>query len=102
MHLQYPVIETGAIAWKAIMLPLHQRCLVEDVGIDPTTSRMQSERSTIWARPPFRYVQDLNLCGQKPIRLAVWPVNRSGNITYAVSRIWTYAGRAQLISSQSP
>ena len=25
---------------------------VEVVGIDPTASRMQSERSTIWATPP--------------------------------------------------
>ena len=24
--VQYPVIETGAIAWKATMLPLHQYC----------------------------------------------------------------------------
>ena len=25
---------------------------MEDPGIDPGTSRMQSERSTIWANPP--------------------------------------------------
>ncbi len=24
--VQYPVIETGAIDWKSIMLPLHQYC----------------------------------------------------------------------------
>ena len=26
---------------------------MENLGIDPSTSRMQSERSTIWANPPF-------------------------------------------------
>ena len=28
------------------------KSLVEDPGIDPGTSRMLSERSTIWASPP--------------------------------------------------
>ena len=26
---------------------------LEDAGIDPATSRMQSARSTIWANPPL-------------------------------------------------
>ena len=34
-QLQYPVIETGAIAWKATMLPLHQYCHLETEGIEP-------------------------------------------------------------------
>ena len=25
---------------------------MENLGIDPSTSRMQSERSTVWANPP--------------------------------------------------
>ena len=28
--------------------------IVENVGIDPTTSHMQSERSTIWANSPWQ------------------------------------------------
>ena len=28
---------------------------MEDPGIDPGTSRMLSERSTIWANPPLGY-----------------------------------------------
>ena len=31
------------------------KSLVEDPGIDPGTSRMLSERSTIWASPPSWY-----------------------------------------------
>ena len=27
--------------------------MLENPGIDPGTYRMQSERSTIWANPPF-------------------------------------------------
>ena len=44
--VQYPVIETGAIDWKSIMLPLHQYCRLEDTGVDPVTSRKLSARST--------------------------------------------------------
>ena len=33
---------------------------MEDAGIDPATSRMQSARSTIWANPPAREVEVLN------------------------------------------
>ena len=31
---------------------------MEDPGIDPGTSRMLSERSTIWASPPYYSVQE--------------------------------------------
>ena len=31
------------------------KSFVEDPGIDPGTSRMLSERSTIWASPPSCY-----------------------------------------------
>ena len=30
--------------------------IMEDAGIDPATSRMRSERSTIWANPPDVFV----------------------------------------------
>ena len=33
---------------------------MEDAGIDPATSRMQSARSTIWANPPAREIEVLN------------------------------------------
>ena len=29
-----------------------EKKVMEDAGIDPATSRMQSARSTIWANPP--------------------------------------------------
>ena len=29
-----------------------EKNVMEDAGIDPATSRMQSARSTIWANPP--------------------------------------------------
>ena len=32
---------------------------MENPGIDPGTSRMQSERSTMWANSPTRYVQGI-------------------------------------------
>ena len=34
---------------------------MENAGIDPAASRLQSERSTIWANSPVRCEQDLNL-----------------------------------------
>ena len=36
---------------KTYLIELLKRCL-ENPGIDPGTSHMQSERSTIWANPP--------------------------------------------------
>ena len=33
---------------------------LENPGIDPGTSRMLSERSAIWANPPFRYCIEKN------------------------------------------
>ena len=34
---------------------------VEKLGIDPSASRMLSERSTIWATSPIRIIRNLNL-----------------------------------------
>ena len=31
---------------------INEKISLEDPGVDPGTSRMQSERSTIWANPP--------------------------------------------------
>ena len=36
-----------------------EKNILEAPGIDPGTSRMLSERSTIWATPPFLYIHKL-------------------------------------------
>ena len=37
-------------------LVLMEKEKMEDTGVDPVTSRMLSERSTIWANPPtYKY-----------------------------------------------
>ena len=63
--------EVGIIPWPR---KSDKRCL-EDPGIDPGTSRMLSERSTIWASPPC-YIR-LYLILFRPM---TWPIAFSKNV----------------------
>lgn len=47
-------MQIGFMQHKQIYLFMITQCIVEAPGIDPGTSGMLSERSTIWATPPFK------------------------------------------------
>ena len=57
---------------------------MEMPGIDPGTSRMLSERSTIWATPPCIYAQLLSI-----MNLVLWSILWSANpfIQYTIYKL---------------
>ena len=53
--LNFPILRFYSTSNKTWHYPLvNFKGRVEDPGIDPGTSRMLSERSTIWASPPVK------------------------------------------------
>ncbi len=44
---------------SSLYMGMKKRKIMEDAGIDPATSRMLSERSTIWANPPGCHARDV-------------------------------------------
>ena len=63
---------------------------LEDRGIDPRTSHMLSERSTIWARPPVEILQ----------RMYIWNMQLLLLIILVSSH--TYSKSSQLLFEKNP
>ena len=65
---------------------------MENLGIDPSTSRMQSERSTVWANPPV--IENL---GEK---LATKPRLKLKLIAFKAEQIKTRGKWTELYSAE--
>ena len=63
---------------------------LEAPGIDPGTSRMLSERSTIWATPPFLFTH-ASVCEviQRSLKVKVWSFGQlSRRLSYFIEFEW--------------
>ena len=61
---------------------------MENLGIDPSTSRMQSGRSTIWANPPLPGKPAWIIRGIEIFLEKLWVSEKFGLISKSWKRLW--------------